>query len=177
MSECYVGEIRLLSFPRVPNGWFACDGSLRPISQYDVLYQLLGTTYGGDGVNTFGLPDLRGRIPLHQGTGIGLSPRVIGQLDGTESVTLNSNQLPLHTHIANATNNNASTKTPGPTVLPGALTTTDTMYATDLAGSSSFTMANTSISAQGGSQPHDNTMPTLTVSYCIAYQGFYPSQG
>ncbi|WP_233840199.1 tail fiber protein [Dyella sp. 2HG41-7] len=176
MTTPFVGEIRLFGFPRVPTGWFACDGSLQSIAQYEVLYQLIGTTYGGDGVNTFALPDLRGSIPLHQGTGLGLTPRPIGQRVGSETVTLNTTQLPQHTHTANATKNNVSSKTPGPTFLPGTLTTTDTMYATNLTGASTFTMANNCVSTQGGSQSHDNTMPTLTVSYCIAYAGVYPSQ-
>lgn len=177
MSTPFLGEIRLFSFPRIPVGWAACDGSLLPISNYDALYALLGTTFGGDGVNTFAVPDLRGRVPMHQGTGNGLSPRVIGQLDGTEGVTLIANQLASHTHTANVTKNNGSANAPGPSLLPGALTTTDTMYATDLTGAYTFTQAASAISVQGGSQPHDNTMPTLTVSYCIATAGIYPSQG
>lgn len=176
MSTPYVGEIRLFSFPRVPVGWLACDGSMQPISEYDVLFTLLGTTFGGDGATTFCVPDLRGRVPLHQGTGSGLSSRVMGELDGTESVTLISNQLPAHTHTANATKNSASATVPSQNVIPGALTTTDTMYATDLTGASAFTLAANAVSTQGGNQPHDNTMPTLTVSYCIAYQGIFPSQ-
>lgn len=176
MTTPFVGEIRLLGFPRVPTGWLACDGSLMSIAQYEVLYALLGTTYGGDGVNTFALPDLRGRVPLHQGTGLGLSPRVIGQMDGTEGVTLATGQMPQHTHVANATKSNASSKSPGPTMVPAALATTDTMYAADLTGASTFTLAPSSVSIQGGSTPHANTMPTLTASYCIAYEGIYPSQ-
>jgi microcystin-dependent protein len=176
MSTPYVGEIRLFGFSRIPVGWLACDGSQQSISQYDVLYTLLGTTFGGDGVNTFCVPDLRGRIPLHQGTGQGLTTRVMGELDGTETVTLINSQLPAHTHTASVTNNSAGTTTPGPTVVPGALTTTDTMYATDLTGATTFTLATNAVSTQGGSSPHDNTMPTLTASYCIAYAGIFPSQ-
>ncbi|GLQ45167.1 microcystin dependent protein [Dyella lipolytica] len=177
MSTPYVGEIRLFGFSRVPTGWLACDGSLQPISAYQTLYTLLGTTYGGDGVNTFAMPDMRGQIPLHQGTGLGLTPRVIGEVGGTESVTLTTQQMPLHTHTLNATTNNVSTGTPGNTVMPGALTNTDTMYATDLTGATNFTMAAAAVSTQGGSLPHENTMPTLTVSYCIAFAGIFPSQG
>lgn len=176
MSTPYVGEIRLFAFSRTPTGWLACDGSLQPISEYEVLFTLLGTTFGGDGVNTFSVPDLRGRIPLHQGTGPGLSPRVMGERDGTETVALISSQMPAHTHTANATKNSASATAPGPTVVPGALTTTDTMYATDLTGATTFTLAANAVSIQGGSVPHENTMPTLTASYCIAYAGIFPSQ-
>jgi microcystin-dependent protein len=176
MSTPYVGEIRLFGFTRVPNGWFACDGSLIPISQYDVLFNLLGTTYGGDGQNTFAVPDLRGQLPLHQGTGLGLSPRVIGQSGGTESVTLTGNQMAKHSHPLNVTSGSTNSATPGSGVQPGALTTSDTMYATDVTGQASFTLSNSATGPQGGNQPHDNTMPTLTVSYCIAWAGIYPTQ-
>lgn len=175
MSTPFVGEIRLFAFPRVPNGWFACDGRLVSIAEYDVLFALLGTTYGGDGVNTFGLPDLRGRVPVHQGAGNGLTPRVLGELGGTENVTLLSSQIPAHTHTVGATTNVAAATAPGPTQLPGTITG-DTMYATDLTGASSFAMAANAVSMQGGNQPHDNLMPTVTLSYCIAWQGVFPAQ-
>jgi microcystin-dependent protein len=177
MTTPYVGEIRLFGFPRVPTGWLACDGSMQSIDQYQTLYTLLGTTFGGNGVNTFGLPDMRGRVPLHQGTGTGLTPRVMGQLIGTETVTVNSPQMPAHTHAVYATVNPASTATPGTSVMPGSLTGTDTMYASDLTGANVFTLAANAVGLQGGSQPHENTMPTLTVAYCIAYAGIFPSQG
>ena len=100
MSTPYIGEIRMFSFGTrgAPNGWQACDGSLLPISQYDALFALIGTTYGGDGQTTFGVPDLRGRVPMHQGTGPGLSTYVIGQKAGTETVTVLATQMPAHTH-------------------------------------------------------------------------------
>jgi microcystin-dependent protein len=177
MTTPYLGEIRLFGFPRIPQGWLPCDGRMLPISGYDALYALLGTTYGGDGVNTFAIPDLQGRVPIHQGTGQGLTPRVMGQLSGTEQVTLNAQQMPMHTHAMFATTNGASTTAPGTGVMPGALTGSDTMYASDLTGATSFTMANNAVTPQGGSQPHDNTMPTLTVSYCIATAGVFPTQG
>lgn len=101
MTTPYVGEIRLFAFPRIPTGWFACDGSLKPIANNEVLFTLLGTTYGGDGVNTFAVPDLRGQVPLHMGTGPGLTNRPIGQRSGSESVTLLATQLPSHTHPFN----------------------------------------------------------------------------
>jgi microcystin-dependent protein len=177
MTSPYVGEIRMFGFPRIPANWLPCDGRLLQISQYEVLYTLLGTTFGGDGVNTFGVPDLRGRIPLHQGTGPGLSPRIPGQISGAETITLTGPQMPAHTHPVYATTNNVSTSTPGSTVVPGALTTADTMYATDVSTAFSITMANNAVANQGGGQPHDNTMPTLPVSYCIATAGIFPSQG
>lgn len=175
MTTPFVGEIRLFAFPRVPDGWFACNGDILPISEYSTLYTLLGTTYGGDGVTTFAVPDLRGRVPLHQGTGYGLTPRVMGEISGTENVTLLSSHMPAHSHTVGATTATAAASAPGPTQLPGTLTG-DTMYATDLSGASSSAMAQNEVSTQGANQPHDNLMPTLTVSYCIAWQGVFPSQ-
>jgi microcystin-dependent protein len=173
----FVGEIRLFSFQRLPVGWLACDGSLQTIDNYQVLYALIGTTYGGDGQRTFALPDLRGRVPLHQGTGQGLSLRVIGQQIGVETVTLVSNNLPVHTHAFNAATANASANVPTNGEL-GALTS-DTMYTT-VPGPHTEQMSPQAVTSTGGSGggtlPHDNTMPTLTVTYGIAFAGLYPSQ-
>ena len=179
MTTPYVGEIRMFGFNRVPTNWALCDGRLMPIAGNEVLYTLLGTTYGGDGSQTFALPDLRGQVPVHQGTGPGLSPYIIGQRAGTETVTLTTQQIPVHTHPVYATSNNVSTSTPGNQVMPGALTGTDTMYATDLTGAAQLTMQSTVVAnaPASGNQPHDNCMPTLTVSYCIALYGVFPSQG
>jgi len=175
MSEPFVGEIRLFGFPRIPNGWLACDGHLLPIAQNDVLFSLLGTTYGGDGVTTFAVPDLRGRLPVHQGAGPGLPNVAIGQSGGSESVTLTTTQLPNHTHAMQATTDDANTFVPGPTVQLGALTN-DVMYATNIDGLSPLVMNPAVVASTGGNQPHDNAMPTLTVSYCIAAFGIYPSR-
>lgn len=175
MSEPYVGEIRMFGFSRVPNGWQACDGSLMPISEYDVLFALIGTTYGGDGQTTFAVPDLRGRVPVHQGQGPGLSNYVIGQVAGSEQVTLISSQMPAHTHTLVATTGAASALSPGNTLLPGALSG-DTFYATDITGATPVAMSGQSTSVSGGGQPHENCMPTLTVQYCIAWAGIFPSQ-
>lgn len=175
MSQPYIGEIRMFGFGRTPNGWQACDGSLLAISEYDALFALIGTTYGGDGQTTFAVPDLRGRLPLHQGQGPGLSNRVIGEKAGAEQVSLLSTQMPAHTHTAVATSAAAITGTPGTGVIPGAVSN-QTMYVTDLAGATPFTMSPQAVSQAGGSQPHENCMPTLTVQYCIAVFGIFPSQ-
>ncbi|RNF86432.1 phage tail protein [Montanilutibacter psychrotolerans] len=175
MSQPYVGEIRIFGFSRVPNGWFSCDGSLQPISEYEVLFTLIGTTYGGDGQSTFALPDLRGQLPLHWGTGQGLTTRVIGEGGGSESVTLTQNQMPAHSHAVMATTATASATAIGPTVTLGSISP-DTMYVTDLAGATQVTLAPASVTPAGGTQPHDNLMPTLTVQYCIAWAGIFPSQ-
>nr|WP_298096098.1 tail fiber protein [uncultured Shinella sp.] len=176
MSTPYLGEIRMFGFPRVPTGWQACDGSLLAISQYDALYSLLGTTYGGDGQSTFGVPDLRGRVPMHWGSGQGLSSHVAGELAGTEAVTLITNQMPQHTHTFFATTAAADSATVGTTTELGALGS-DTLYATDVTGLTPFSMSGASTKAAGNTQPHDNLMPTLTVQFCIALFGVYPSQG
>jgi microcystin-dependent protein len=176
MSTPFVGEIRMFGFGRTPTGWRACDGSLLPISDYEVLYMLLGTTYGGDGQSTFQVPDLRGRLPLHQGTGPGLGNYVIGQAAGTETVALLPTQMPAHTHAVIATTAAATALTPGPGLLPGTVGG-DTFYATDISGATAAAMSAQSTTPAGGSQPHENTMPTLTVQYCIAWAGIYPSQG
>lgn len=175
MSTPYIGEIRLFGFSRVPTGWMSCDGSLQSIAQYDVLFALLGTTYGGDGQTTFALPDLRGQVPLHNGTGPGLTPRVIGEAGGSENVTLLSGQLPAHSHPFSATSLSATATAPGSTVELGAIAG-DTMYVTDLTGTTAVEMSPSSTSAAGGTQPHDNLMPTLTVQYCIASEGIFPPQ-
>ncbi|KGI79271.1 phage tail protein [Oleiagrimonas soli] len=176
MSEPFVGEIRLFSFPRIPRGWLSCDGTLLPISQYDALFSLLGTLYGGDGQTTFGLPDLRGRLPIGYGNGNGLTPRPIGQKSGSETVTLLSTQIPQHSHSFHATSAAASSDTPSPSVQLGTPSNSDTMYATDITGLSPYPLQTFAISPSGGNQPHDNCMPTLTASYCIAYVGIYPSR-
>ena len=177
MSTPYIGEIRMFGFGTrgAPNGWQACDGSLLAISEYDTLYVVIGTTYGGDGQNTFAVPDLRGRLPVHQGTGPGLSSYVMGQRAGTETVTVLPTQMPTHTHTLAATSAAASTGTPGTTVLPGAVSG-QTAYLTDITGATAFSMSAAATSLAGGSQPHENCMPTMTVQYCIATQGIFPSQ-
>jgi len=174
MSTPYLGEIRLFSYTFAPVGWQLCDGSLLNISDNEALYTLIGTTFGGDGVNTFAVPDLRGRVPLHWGPGNGLSPRVMGQLDGSESVTLTSAQLPTHTHSFAATSAIASINSPGNTAELGGLGT-DTMYTSVISGNS-VSPSSAMISQIGGSQPHENLMPTLTASFCIAVNGIFPSQ-
>jgi microcystin-dependent protein len=176
MSTPYVGEIRMFGFSRVPNGWFACNGALYSIAEYEVLYTLIGTTYGGDGQVTFAVPSLSSQVPIHQGQGGGLSRYVIGQVGGSENVTLISTQMPQHNHSITATTTIANAKTVGQTVQLGAVTN-DTMYVTDLTGATPFISAPESTQTMGGNSPHDNTMPTLTVQYCIAWAGIFPSQG
>jgi len=175
MSEAFVGEIRMFGFSRVPEGWQACDGSLLSIAGNETLYTLLGTTYGGDGVNTFGVPDLRGRVPLHQGAGTGLSNRVMGEMAGTESVTLTVAQIPAHTHALSVTTAAAGLDAPSAAALPGALSG-ESLYLSDITGATALAMEETAVSSSGGNQPHGNCMPTLTLQFCICCIGIYPSR-
>jgi microcystin-dependent protein len=175
MSTPYIGEIRMFGFPRVPTGWQACDGSLLSIAQYDVLYTLLGTTYGGNGTTNFGVPDLRGQVPIHQGTGQGLTPRVLGQRAGTEQVTLLLNQIASHTHIVTA-GSSSNTATPSSAVILAAGASGDEIYFTPPTGGTPQIMSVNSGQQVGNNFPHDNCAPTLTVSFCIAWAGIYPSQ-
>ena len=176
MSQPYVGEIRMFGFNFMPVGWQACNGALLSIAEYDTLFALIGTTYGGDGQTTFAVPDLRGRLPIHQGTGPGLSTYVIGQMAGTESVTLISTQMPSHTHTAVATTAAATAITPGTGLLPGTVSG-DTFYVNTTTGNTAAPMSTQMLTLAGGSQPHENCMPTLTAQYCISLFGIFPSQG
>ena len=170
-AQPFIGQIMVFAGNFAPQGWAQCNGQLMPISQYDALFSLIGTTYGGDGQTTFALPDLRSRVPIHQGQGPGLSGYVIGQNGGAEAVTLLTTQLPVHTHPAMG-NSDAGTNT-DPTGGVWASGSTSTY----IAGASANTNMNpTSISGSGGGQPHDNMLPFLTLNFCIALEGIYPSQ-
>lgn len=176
MSDQFVGEIRWFPYVRgVPNGWQACDGSTLAISDYQALYMLLGTQYGGDGINTFGVPDLRGRLPVHQGQGPGLTPRVMGQQLGTESVTLQANQLGGHTHLLVASSNAATTTSPNGN-LPATVGADDALYVSGISGATPGAITSTAVQSAGGNQPHENRAPTLTLRAAIAWIGQFPSQ-
>jgi microcystin-dependent protein len=176
MSDPFVGEIRLFSFQRIPLGWLACDGSQQPIANYEVLYTLLGTVFGGDGVNTFNVPDLRGRVPLSRGSGRGLTPRALGQISGTPTHTLSMSEMPFHGHALMASTKTGETAIPGPGVqLATASLTTDSLY-TAPASIPNYVVMGASIVASGRSQAHDNMMPTLTANYCICFAGIFPPQ-
>ena len=172
MSNPYVGEIRLFAGNFAPLGWALCQGQLLSIAENDTLFSLIGTTYGGDGQQTFGLPDLRGRVPLHQGNGPGLSPRAIGELAGAETVTLTTAQLPAHSHSLVATSAPASaTAGPAGGVLASASVK---VYGS---GAPSTAMAAAAISpTSGGGQPHQNMAPFLALNYIISLFGIYPQQ-
>ncbi len=174
MSDSYVGEIRMFGFSRVPEGWLPCDGALLSISEYSELYSVIGTVYGGDGLTTFATPQLAGRLPIHQGRGPGLSPYVLGQAGGSETVSLVFPQMPAHDHAMSATPSGASATAIAASLVFGALSG-DTMYATDITGATPFLTAPQSTTPSGSSMPHDNTMPSLTLQFCIAATGEAPN--
>jgi microcystin-dependent protein len=163
MSEPFLGEIRMFSFDFAPKGWAMCNGQLLQINQNQALFSLLGTTYGGDGQQTFALPDLRGRLPFHVGT------RVQGQMAGTESETLNLNQMPAHTHAAQASSTTGTAATPGGNFWAAAA-------ANPYASSNSSTMSAQAVTSAGGSQPHNNLPPFLVLNVCMALLGIFPSR-
>lgn len=172
MSEPYVGEIRMFAGNYAPEGWMLCEGQVLSISENEVLFTLIGTTYGGDGQSTFGLPDLRGRVPIHAGTGPGLSPRALAQQGGAENVTLTQNQLPLHSHAAYASNDPASNDYTAATGVPG---NTGGANIYGLMGTPGPMTAN-AIGPAGIGGAHNNMAPYLCVNFIISLYGLYPSQ-
>lgn len=178
MASPYIGEIRLFAGNFAPISHAFCGGGLLAISQNSALFNLIGTTFGGDGQNTFGLPDLRGRLPIHQGTGPGLSSYILGEILGTESVTLLANQMPAHTHQAQVTNAAATSPTPGGGMLPATLAAPWTGYwvASGNTTGSPIPISPQAIGTRGGSQPHTNIMPVTAISMVIALFGVFPSQ-
>ncbi len=168
MAEPFLSELRLMSFVFPPKGWALCDGQLLPINQNQGLFSLLGTTFGGDGRVNFGLPDLRGRVPLHVGSG-----HTLGERGGEQAHTLSIAEIPTHTHVLNASSTAANASPPSPqngTILanssPGQAYSSPT---------SLVAMGAASVTSVGGSQAHLNMQPFLTLSFCIALQGIFPS--
>lgn len=169
MTDPFVGEIRLFAGNFAPLNWAFCNGQLVAISENTALYQLLGTTYGGDGVETFALPNLQGRLPYHQGPGF-----VIGQVAGTETVTLTSQQLPSHNHLAQANTAAGTSDTPSNQVWA---TASVNLFATPGSGvSADTTLDAATIAPNSGSQPHDNLPPFVCVSFIISLAGLFPQQ-
>lgn len=184
MSDPYLGEIRMFGGNFAPVDWNFCDGSLLQINEYDALFSLLGTTYGGDGRTTFGLPDLRGRLPIGQGQGSGISLRVLGQSGGREEITLNEMQMPAHAHAANAFSTAGTQTSPQGGICAVTVDTTTTpptavnQYIKPAEIVSPFktgAMDPLAIVASGGSVPHNNMMPYLPLSFIICVNGIYPT--
>lgn len=166
MAEPFMGELRLMSFVHPPKGWALCDGQMLPINQNQALFSLLGTTYGGNGQTTFALPDLRGRVPIHVGNG-----HTLGERGGRESETLTVAQLPTHHHELSASPSAGTQATPEANLLASAPNAYRPGGAPDAA-----VLAASSVSSTGGSQAHQNMQPFLTLSWCIALVGIFPSQ-
>jgi len=171
MAQPYVGEIRMFAGNFNPNGWMFCEGQLLPISEFETLFNLIGTTYGGDGQSTFALPDLRGRIPLHFGTGGG-STYQLAEASGVESVTLSTNQIPIHTHSMLCSNVAGNSTDPANSIAAFADLA---QYSTQAANTQMGNPA-TSSDITGGSQPHENFMPYLCINFIISLFGIFPSQ-
>lgn len=170
MSERYIGEIRMVAFNPAPTNWAFCNGALLQISQYGDLYTVIGTTYGGDGVNTFALPDLRSRAPIHMGTLAG-NNYSIGQAAGEENVAVTSDQLPQHTHALSASSNTGTTGSPQGAVWASS---SELPFSTN---SPDAKMSPAAVGNTGSSQPHNNISPFLAVNFIIALNGVYPSRG
>ena len=165
MAEPFLSEIRIFSFAFAPRSWALCDGQLLPINQNQALFSLLGTTFGGDGRVDFALPDLRSRVPIHAGSG-----HTLGERGGEQAHTLNIAEMPTHVHVVKATSEGQNTIVPTNNYL--SMTAPSEFYA----GTASVAMNAAVISNVGGSQAHLNMQPFLTLSFCIALQGIFPSQ-
>lgn len=168
MTTPVVGEIRLFAGRYVPNGWLPCDGRLLEVDGNEVLFSLIGTTYGGNGQSTFALPDLRSRVPVGVGAGPGLTPRILGQAGGTETVTLTVGELPPHSHPMLAVGLAADTNSPAEQLLGS------TGYSAYAEGGGDIVPLSANTTSDGGNQPHENRMPTLAMIYIIAAIGMYP---
>jgi microcystin-dependent protein len=166
MAQPYVGEIRMFAGNFAPAGWMFCEGQLMPISENETLFNLIGTTYGGDGQSTFGLPDLRGRVPIHMGAG-----SVLAETGGVEQVTLTVSQIPSHSHPL--LSSGVVGNDPNPTKNLPAESSAISLYQS---GSPASAMAPQSVSATGGSQPHNNFQPYLCVDFIISLFGIFPTQ-
>jgi microcystin-dependent protein len=166
MSEPFLSEIRIMSFSYAPKGWAMCNGQLLPINQNQPLFSLLGTQYGGNGQTNFALPDLRARVPIHVGSG-----HTLGERGGEQAHTLSISELPLHTHLLNASNTTATLNTPAGNVT--ANSNPNNIYAPT---ASLVSLNPATVTNVGGSQAHQNMQPFLTLTFCIALQGIFPSQ-
>jgi microcystin-dependent protein len=175
MSDQFLAEIRIFPFNFPPTGWAFCDGQIMPISQNTALFSLLGTTYGGDGKSTFGLPDMQGNAPMQPGQGQGQSLRDLGEQGGVESITLLVSEIPVHTHIMTAHNGDqADAQNPSATTV---LAQSANGFAYQSNTSQNLTQLNFSaLSPAGGGLPHNNMQPYLTLNFCIALQGIFPAR-
>ena len=174
MSEPFIAEVRIFAGNFAPRGWAFCNGQLLPISQNTALFSLIGTTYGGDGRTTVGLPNLQGRAPMHPGRGPGLTQRRLGETGGAAQVTLTEQQMPQHTHQLRAVSEDGEENAPAGNYT-AATEPNRRIYRTNLDGLTP--MANEALQGAGDGQPHDNRQPSLVLNFIIALVGIYPSRG
>jgi len=173
MSDPYIGEVRIFAFDYAPIGWVFCDGQLLPVAQYQALFAVIGTIYGGDGQNTVGVPNLMGRIPINFGQGTGLSAYAIAQMGGNATVTLTSAQIPNHNHNMVVTLNDATTNNPNGLYPSKHMDDAQgNMYKTNPTLDATF--ASQALSNAGGNQGHENRQPYLPVNFCLAVEGIFP---
>jgi len=173
MASPFLAEVKMFAGNFAPRGYAFCSGQILAIAQNTALFSLLGTTYGGNGQTTFALPDLRGRVPIHQGQGPGLSSYTLGEMAGTETVTLTQNQLPAHSHLIAANSGAGNNAAPANNMVLAASTARDRLYTTNAAN---VTLSPGSVSQVGGSQPTPNIQPYLVLNFIIAIEGIYPSR-
>lgn len=172
MADPFVAEIRIFPFNFAPRGWAFCDGQLLPLSQNTALFSLLGTTYGGNGKSNFALPDLQGRAPMQPGQGPGLSLHDLGESGGSETVALLESEIPSHAHTMRASNDAANSNQPAGALVARPFGRGNNIFNT--ANASLVAMSDQALARVGGDAPHNNMMPYLTLSFCIALQGVFP---
>jgi len=180
MAEPFIGEIRMVAWNFAAEGWTLCNGQLLAISQYTALFSLLGTTYGGDGIQTFALPNLQSRVPIHQGTGPGLSTYPIGAASGSENVTLLTTQMPQHNHLVGVSNLTGTVADPTNALLAqgnSGTARTPVTVSDYVSTAATGTLAPTAISMAGSNQPHPNIQPYLCINFIIALVGIFPPRG
>lgn len=173
MSDVFVGEIRVFPFNFAPVGWAFCNGQTLPISQNTALFSLLGIQFGGNGTSNFMLPNLRGSVPINQGDGAGLTPRVMGEVGGAPTVTLSVAEIPAHSHAVNCAET-GSTGSPLNAVFAGTSGSSSPAYSPP--GPATVSMSAAALEPAGGNQPHNNMPPYLVLNFCIALQGIFPSR-
>ena len=172
-QQNFIGEIRMVGFNFAPKGWAKCEGQILQISQNEALFSLLGTTYGGNGVTTFALPDMRGRVPMSDGDGVNLTPRILGEMGGSETNTLNVSQMPAHSHTVNIVTAEGNQNNPAGNLLADTKLL-DKEYSDET--QSGATMNTNMIGVSGGSKPVNNLQPYTTVTFVIALEGIFPSR-
>lgn len=176
MADPFMAEVRIWATNFAPRGWAFCEGQYMPISQNTALFSLVGTTYGGNGHTTFCVPNLKGRAPMHWGTGPGLTPRVYGEFGGVSRVTLTKSQIPAHNHIIAGQASNGNSHAPANHYLAKDPAKSQRVRMLKVEPSSMVTMSPLAISAEGGGQSHENCQPYLGLNFCIATLGIYPSR-